>query len=386
MTSVSLRDIAKSYGATPVLKGVSLEVAAGEFLTLVGPSGCGKSTLLRTIAGLETSDRGSVAIGDRVVDGQRPKARDVAMVFQSYALYPHMTVEGNLALPLRMRRLSAWQRLPVIGRALPGAVEVTELIAHDVREVARSLAIDGLLARKPSQLSGGQRQRVAVGRALVRRPKVFLMDEPLSNLDAKLRIEMRSELKELHRRLGITFIYVTHDQCEAMTLSDRVAVMMAGELVQVASPQDLYADPQDVRVATFIGSPGINLIGATVDANGTVRVAGTVFGLATGLAPGSVELGIRPEALHRVERAGVRTLSGRVHLVEHLGSDLLVHVTTDGAARPVVARMTPAQGRDLKRGDAVHVAVDAANVLMFDADGRRLRPPATPALLPQAHG
>jgi multiple sugar transport system ATP-binding protein len=211
MAQLSLSNLTKSYGQTPVLRDVSLEIAHGEFLTLLGPSGCGKSTLLRIMAGLEVQDGGSLAIGDRNVDGLRPRARDVAMVFQSYALYPHMTVGANMALPLRMRRLSVWQRLPLLGRFLPGTRRTGAEIDTTVGETANALGIGHLLGRKPGQLSGGQRQRVAVGRAMVRNPAVFLMDEPLSNLDAKLRVQMRTEIKELHRRLGVTFVYVTHD-------------------------------------------------------------------------------------------------------------------------------------------------------------------------------
>jgi multiple sugar transport system ATP-binding protein len=270
MAAVALREIRKSFGSTSVLKNVSLEIASGEFLTLLGPSGCGKSTLLRIIAGLEAQDAGTVTIGDRVVDGLRPKLRDVAMVFQSYALYPHMTVAQNMGLPLRMRRLSFAQRLPFIGRLLPGTQRVAEEIDNEVVRTAKALEIGHLLHRKPGQLSGGQRQRVAVGRAMVRHPAVFLMDEPLSNLDAQLRVQMRTEIKDLHRRLGATFVYVTHDQSEAMTLSDRVAVMLQGDLLQVGSPQQIYADPADLRVAEFIGSPRINILPGVVRDTGLV--------------------------------------------------------------------------------------------------------------------
>src|SRR5262249_32602720 len=265
----------------------------------LGPSGCGKSTLLRILAGLELQDAGSVSIGERVVDGLRPKRRDVAMVFQSYALYPHMTVASNMALPLRMRRLSGLRRLPLLGHLLPGTARVVSDIDMEVTRTAKSLGIGHLLARKPGQLSGGQRQRVAVGRAMVRHPAVFLMDEPLSNLDAKLRVQMRAEIKELHQRLGITFIYVTHDQAEAMTLSDRVAVMLDGELLQVAPPQDIYADPDDRRVAEFIGSPKINMLEGIVRERGSISVAGSSLLRKADVAVGTgLTLGIRPEAFH----------------------------------------------------------------------------------------
>src|SRR5882757_790899 len=251
MSEISIRHIAKSFGAVSVLRGVSLEIEDGEFMTLLGPSGCGKSTLLRILAGLEHQDAGSVAIGGRTVDGVRPKRRDVAMVFQSYALYPHMTVGKNIALPLMMRRLSSWQRLPFIGRLLPGTAGARAEIEAAVLTTAKALGIDHLIHRKPGQLSGGQRQRVAVGRAMVRRPSVFLMDEPLSNLDAKLRVQMRAEIRTLQRELGVTTVYVTHDQSEAMTMGDRVAVMRKGVLQQVAAPHALYDDPDSLFVGAF---------------------------------------------------------------------------------------------------------------------------------------
>jgi multiple sugar transport system ATP-binding protein len=374
MTGVVLADIKKSFGSTPVLKGVSLDIAAGEFLTLVGPSGCGKSTLLRILAGLELQDSGTVSIGGRVVDGLRPKARDVAMVFQSYALYPHMTVERNMAVPLVMRHLSAMQRLPLIGRVWPGTAAKRAEIARDVHAVATALEIEPLLHRKPGQLSGGQRQRVAVGRAMVRQPAVFLMDEPLSNLDAKLRVQMRAEIKELHAKLGITFVYVTHDQTEAMTMSDRVGVMLDGELVQVAPPYALYDNPDDVRVAGFIGSPRINLLKATVAADGTIAAIGANIAVAHRLPPGTaVTLGIRPEALTLAREPIEQAITGRVRLVEHVGADLYIHADVAGETEPVIARVTPRDGRALKPGAPLRLVVHADTALLFDASGRRLR-------------
>jgi len=257
MASVTIRDIEKSFGPIRVLNGVSIDIEDGEFIVLVGPSGCGKSTLLRIIAGLEQQDSGNILIGDQPVDGLHASRRDVAMVFQSYALYPHLTVEKNISVPLRMRRLNFFQRFPFVGPLMPGTKEALADIAKDVNEVTETLGISHLMDRKPGQLSGGQRQRVAVGRAMVRHPQAFLMDEPLSNLDAELRVHMRAEIAELHRRLESTFIYVTHDQAEAMTMADRVAVMMDGDLLQVDTPSKVYADPSDIRVAEFIGSPKI---------------------------------------------------------------------------------------------------------------------------------
>lgn len=374
MASMLIDSIQKSYGATPVLRGVSLSIENGEFLTLLGPSGCGKSTLLRILAGLETQDAGSVSIGGRAVDNLRPKRRDVAMVFQSYALYPHMTVASNLALPLRMRRLSAFQRLPLLGRMLPATSRIAAEIHVEVTRTAKSLGIGHLLARKPGQLSGGQRQRVAVGRAMVRHPAVFLMDEPLSNLDAKLRVQMRAEIKELHRRLGVTFVYVTHDQAEAMTLSDRVAVMLDGELLQVAPPQDIYADPDDRRVAEFIGSPKINMLEGLVRERGLIDVAGSTLPIEVdALAGAHIILGIRPEAFHLVEHGGQGALTGSVRMIEHMGSDLFVHLDLAGVDHPLITRLLAERAPHIAPGQTLHVGVRPDRVLLFARDGRRLR-------------
>lgn len=261
MAALRLHQISRSFGSTRVLDGVDLDIRDGEFLTLVGPSGCGKTTLLRIIAGLDHAEEGQVEIDGALVDDLPPKQRDVAMVFQSYALYPYMTVAQNLALPLVMRKLSRLQRLPLIGPWWPGARARRREIDIAVEQVAESVGLGQMLHRRPAQLSGGQRQRVALGRAMVRRPKVFLMDEPLSNLDAKLRVDTRAEIADLHRRLGATFVYVTHDQVEAMTMSDRVALMMGGRILQLGTPQEIYDDPLDLRVAEFIGTPKINEIG-----------------------------------------------------------------------------------------------------------------------------
>jgi multiple sugar transport system ATP-binding protein len=380
MGAVAISSIFKSFGATPVLRGVSLDIADGEFLTLLGPSGCGKSTLLRVLAGLEVQDRGSVSVGGRVVDGVRPKQRNVAMVFQSYALYPHMTVAQNMALPLRMRRLSAWQRLPGLGRLLSGTRAINRDIAAEVTRIAAALNIDQLLERKPGQLSGGQRQRVAVGRAIVRHPAVFLMDEPLSNLDAKLRVQTRTEIKELHRRLGATFVYVTHDQAEAMTLSDRVAVMLDGELLQVAPPQQIYAEPQSRRVAEFIGSPKINMIEATVRERGLLDVAGSVLAIEVELPPATtLTLGIRPEAFYVTERGGPGSLTGTLRLVEHMGSDVFVHLDVAATSEPLVARLPVERAPVVAAGQTLHLSVRPERVLLFANDGRRIQSRASVA-------
>ncbi|MEP9368359.1 ABC transporter ATP-binding protein [Xanthobacter sp. VNH20] len=363
MATITLDGIRKHYGETEILKGVSLDIRDGEFLTLVGPSGCGKSTLLRILAGLEEQDAGDVSIDGRSVNGTRPKERDIAMVFQSYALYPHLCVFDNIALPLRTRRLSFAQRLPLLGPLVPGRRVIEAGIRAEVEQAAAMLDVTHLLARKPGQLSGGQRQRVALGRAMVRHPAVFLMDEPLSNLDAKLRVQMRAEITALHRRLGVTFVYVTHDQSEAMTMSDRVAVMMHGELLQVAPPEELYRDPQDLRVAEMIGSPKINVLPAAYWHGQGLPLPHCVPASATHVA-------FRPEA-SRLGPPADGQLLGTVANIENLGSDLFLHVVLrDGPVQPAVVRLSPEAPR-FAIGDAVSLWLDAGRLLAFDGAGRR---------------
>lgn len=382
MAALQLQRISRRFGQTLVLDGIDLDIRDGEFLTLVGPSGCGKTTLLRIIAGLDHADEGQVAIDGTPVDDLPPKKRDVAMVFQSYALYPYMTVAQNMALPLTMRRLSWAQRLPWIGRWWPGSQAGRHEVDAEVSQVAQSLGLDRLLQRRPAQLSGGQRQRVALGRAMVRRPKVFLMDEPLSNLDAKLRVDTRAEIADLHRRLGTTFVYVTHDQVEAMTMSDRVALMMGGRILQLGAPQALYDDPTDLRVAEFIGTPKVNVVSAVARAH-ALTVAGAPWPMRVDLADGAaVKLAVRPEAWQRrvvgAARAPVSealprcTVQGAVRLLESLGPETLVHVALDHQSEPVVARVEPGLARGLKLGESVVLEVDAARVLAFDEAGRRI--------------
>ena len=261
MTNIQLKNISKSYGTNLVLNDVSLNVEDRKFLTLVGPSGCGKSTLLRVIAGLEAPESGSVAIDGQLVTKTAPALRNLAMVFQSYALYPHLSVRENMKTPLKLRDLSFIERLPLIGSLIaPGK---HQSLNNQVEETAATLRINEYLERRPGQLSGGQRQRAALGRAMVRTPFAFLMDEPLSNLDAALRVHMRAELSELHRNLETTFVYVTHDQSEALTMSDRVAVMMDGMIVQIGTPEEIYNQPEFLSVAEFLGSPKINRLELT---------------------------------------------------------------------------------------------------------------------------
>jgi multiple sugar transport system ATP-binding protein len=371
MANLKLREISKSFASTPILREVSLDVRDGEFLTLLGPSGCGKSTLLRIIAGLEQPCTGSISIGDRVVDRWRAKDRDIAMVFQSYALYPHMTVAANLALPLLMRRLTPWQRLPLIGSLLPRTRAVRAAIAQEIGELATSLDLGHLLDRKPAQLSGGQRQRVALARAMVRRPAVFLMDEPLSNLDSTLRTQLRAEIAALRRKLSAAFIYVTHDQTEAMTLSDRVAVMFGGRIVQIGSPQSLYTQPATRQVAEFIGTPRINMLEGAVRPDLDIDVSDTHVVAEHDLAPGSrVFLGIRPEHLRLTERMGPATFTARIQRLEYMGNDILLYAIVLGQREPLVMRLSPQESTGLKADVTVHITAARAPVLLFDDEGR----------------
>jgi multiple sugar transport system ATP-binding protein len=309
MARVAFERVTKVYpGPVVAVDDLTLEVADGEFLILVGPSGCGKSTALRMVAGLERISDGMIVIGDRVINDVPPKDRDIAMVFQNYALYPHMTVEKNLGFGLRRRRTPR------------------EDVRQRVDEISEMLGLHDLLRRRPGQLSGGQRQRVAMGRALVREPEVFLLDEPLSNLDAKLRVQMRAELKRLHERIGVTTIYVTHDQVEAITLGERIAVLRDGVLQQVGPPQDVYDHPANVFVAGFIGSPPMNLLKGTA-ANGRVTVGDVELGPPSAPLPeGEVWVGIRPEGLRPVGEASAGSVfEVCVEVVEPLGDEVLVH-------------------------------------------------------------
>jgi multiple sugar transport system ATP-binding protein len=376
MAGILLEHVTKSFSGTIAVDDVSLEIADGEFLVLVGPSGCGKSTLLRMIAGLEEATVGRISIGARDVTDMAPKDRDIAMVFQTYALYPHMSVRQNIGYGLKTRGAP---KAEVTGR---------------VEEVAAMLGLAELLERRPSQLSGGQRQRVAMGRAIAREPQAFLLDEPLSNLDAKLRVGMRASLAQLHQRLGTTTVYVTHDQVEAMTLGQRVAVMRDGKLLQVDTPHVLYAEPRNLFVAGFIGSPAMNLVEATVDA-GVVRFAGHQVPLARARAvpDGPVILGIRPEVFEDTAFApGLPTIEVVVEVLEDLGSDAHIFFTVD--ARSITAEVLEAAADDEQRliadggalftarvdartaarvGDRLELAVDPERLHFFDPQtGARL--------------
>jgi multiple sugar transport system ATP-binding protein len=389
MADIAVRGVTKMYDSTaPAVDSVDLQVHDGELLVLVGPSGCGKSTLLRMIAGLEEVTAGTISIGDRDVTHLQPKDRDVAMVFQSYALYPHMTVAKNIGYPLRRAKVASAE------------------IARRVDEVAIVLQLGDVLERKPSQLSGGQRQRVAMGRAIIRHPQAFLMDEPLSNLDAKLRVEMRAEIARLQRELAVTMVYVTHDQVEAMTMGTRVAVLRAGTLQQVDAPQRLYDEPVNLFVATFIGSPAMNLFAASVQRDGdrtairfgehTLGVGEDVLRTHPRLAAMDgkrVVVGIRPEAMADVAtEPGAppdQVIEATVDLVESLGAELLVHVAVtappvaDGDAAEPWREAAARRGRAVARlgtkrrpapGEVIKLAVDPGDLHLFDADtGETLR-------------
>ena len=379
--SVKLDRIEKYYGPKKILKNISLSIEEGEFVTLVGPSGCGKSTLLRIVAGLAEHDAGSLHIGNVDVTHTLPRDRDVAMVFQSYALYPHMTVEQNIATPLRMQRLSRGARLPIIGRFWPGSQKIRQSIRHDVEQVAAQVQLEYLLGSKPAQLSGGQRQRVAVARAMVRQPGVFLMDEPLSNLDARLRVHMRAEISALHKRVGATFIYVTHDQVEAMTLSDRVAVMMDGEIIQAGTPRELFEQPNDIRIAQFIGSPEINILSAKTDKQGKVWLGTQAILLSLEQQDVPVKIGLRPEHLKLCNtitpytRQGVR-LETRLERTEILGHDVILFCKHLATKTPLTTRV-PLAVIDAMRSkgtwsENLILEADLGQALWFDMDGKRI--------------
>jgi multiple sugar transport system ATP-binding protein len=342
---VRYEQVSKSFGGVDALIDLDLDVPDGTFLALLGPSGCGKTTALRILAGLEDPTSGSVHLGDRNVTRLQPKDRDVAMVFQSYALYPHKSVADNIAYPLRVRKVPKAER------------------AGRVAEVARMLSIDGLLERMPRALSGGQRQRVALARAIVREPRVFLMDEPLSNLDAQLRLQMRIEIKRLQKQLGVTTLYVTHDQVEAMTMADMVAVMHEGRLQQLARPADLYAHPTNLFVARFCGSPPMNVLDGEVSGGAFAHAQGTVA-LRDAPVRGRAKLGFRPEHGRIVAAAAPGTLRGEVYVVEPLGNETLITVALEGE----LVNLRAAAGVEPAIGTPVGILPDRNHLHIFDAD------------------
>ncbi|WBU63923.1 ABC transporter ATP-binding protein [Paracoccus aerodenitrificans] len=350
MATMEIRSATKNYGAVRVLEDINLQIADGEFIVLVGPSGCGKSTLLRMIAGLEEITGGELFIDGRLMNLLPPKARDIAMVFQSYALYPHMTVADNMSYSLRLRRTGK----PTIQQKL--------------RDASAKLGLDTLLDRKPKALSGGQRQRVAMGRAIVRQPKAFLFDEPLSNLDARLREHMRAEIRKLHRELGATSIYVTHDQVEAMTLADRIVAMHGGQIQQVGTPLELYDRPANLFVAGFIGSPGMNLMRGRIE-GGTFRLSdGGAVSLPGNIkaADGDATLGIRPE--HVAVANGEGDFRASVELVEPTGHGIILHLSLAGMAFKVLTN----DRRWLDPGPDLRISLPAELLHLFDAEGVRI--------------
>ncbi len=364
MASLEIKGVKKRFGAQEILKGIDIAIEAGEFLVLVGPSGCGKSTLLNMIAGLDTVTQGDIVIGGRLVNDLHPSERDIAMVFQSYALYPNMSVEQNISFGMEMRKVPKEER------------------TRAIQEVSKLLQIDVLLQRKPSQLSGGQRQRVAMGRALVRKPRIFLFDEPLSNLDAKLRVDMRTEIKKLHQRLGSTIVYVTHDQTEAMTLATRIAVMRGGELLQIGTPSQIYNQPANVFVAGFMGSPSMNLIRSRLEVrDGVVQLVIAEGGMSETIplseredlrsfAGRDVIAGLRPEAIQDrpSQEGGYRqSVSATIIVTEPTGADTLAELSIGG--RELIARLSA--DCNFQPGDRVRVSLDLSKIVFFDPASER---------------
>jgi len=367
MANLTIDNVKKSYGKTEILKGINIAIEAGEFLILVGPSGCGKSTLMNSIAGLEDVTEGRILIADKDVTYTSPKDRDIAMVFQSYALYPNMTVAQNISFGLEMRKVPKEER------------------DVEIQRVAELLQISHLLDRKPAQLSGGQRQRVAMGRALARRPQLYLFDEPLSNLDAKLRVEMRTEIKKLHKKLGTTIVYVTHDQIEAMTLADRIAVMKDGEVQQLGTPQEIYDNPANLFVAGFMGSPAMNFIPSKIVEQNGVPMLELNASETTALPfpnPDSLKahvgetvlLGLRPEMItepqpHKEGQAFVVTTGIEVEVTEPMGADTMILTRINDAE--INCRSNPAY--PAKPGDVINMMFDTSKAVVFDAkSGKRL--------------
>ena len=386
MAHLKLEKIYKNFGDTEIIKALNLSINDGEFLTLVGPSGCGKSTLLRIIAGLEQQSSGHVFIADISVDTQKPSKRDLAMVFQSYALYPHLSVFDNIAVPLRMRLLNFWQRLPIIRKCIYGTRQQDKNIYNQVTEVAETLGLTALLDRKPGKLSGGQRQRVAVGRAIVRQPQAFLFDEPLSNLDAKLRVHMRAEITRLHQQLKTTFIYVTHDQAEAMTMSDRIAVMMEGEIVQIGTPAEVYRNPCDIRVAQFIGSPEINILEGQILDTDLISLWDQLIDISLACAKtntqskdSDISIGVRPENIFLVSSSTNHskpkiTIQGKITLIENLGAEVFAYISINekGCSKEIMIRLSHEAAIGIHANQLIDIGFLIESLLIFDAVGKRI--------------
>ncbi len=387
MASITLKGVTKSFGKFTAVSNINLDVADGEFLVLLGPSGCGKSTLLRMLAGLESVTEGEIHVDRQRVDELPPSARDMAFVFQSYALYPHMTVRRNITFPLIMRQFRWWFHVPLLGGFAKRRIERSPEVRDLVESTAQILALTNMLDRLPKTLSGGQRQRVALGRAMVRKPQVFLMDEPLSNLDAKLRTAMRAELINLHRNVGGTFVYVTHDQVEAMTMGTRIALMRDGVVQQFATAREIYSSPINTYVARFIGTPPMNLLVATLEGD-ALRIGEASLPVPQGLQAASratggrsVLVGVRPNALTTGPAGAPGTIAGEVVLVEHIGAESLISVRMAQArtgheeqetVRDEVMVTIPGYS-ELRPGERVGLTVDLAEAVLFAADtGQRI--------------
>ena len=387
MAAIDLRGVTRTFGTKHAVNDINLDVADGEFLVLLGPSGCGKSTLLRMLAGLESLTSGAILLDGKRIDQLPPSARDMAFVFQSYALYPHMTVRRNITFPLIMRHHRWWFHVPGIGHLAKRRIERSPEVQDLVSRTANILALTPMLDQLPKTLSGGQRQRVALGRAMVRKPQVFLMDEPLSNLDAKLRTAMRAEIIKLHAQVGGTFVYVTHDQIEAMTMGSKIALMRDGVVQQFGSARDIYTNPINTYVARFIGTPPMNLLAATAEPGG-MRFGDAVVPVAPSLAAAAgragnagVLVGVRPSALLVESPGAPGTIAGQVALVEHIGAESLITVRLakvrtgheeEGQDRDEVMATSPGYS-DLRPGAAVGLRPDLAEAVLFAAEtGQRL--------------
>ena len=371
-SSLEIRAVSKHFGSFAALDEISLSVKPGELVSILGPSGCGKSTLLRVIAGLSGAEAGDILIGGQSVQATPPKDRGVAFVFQSYALYPHLNGYDNIAAPLVMRELSAWERLPMMGRLFASTRARQESIDRRVQATAELLKIESFLDRKPSQLSGGQRQRVALGRALIREPQLFLLDEPLANLDASLRNHTRSELSALQKRLGTTTLFVTHDQTEAMALSDRIALMFAGKIRQIGTPDELYRNPVDLDVARFLSQPYLNTLPAAVSASGRAVVAGEHLPFADARQPDSIGIvGFRPEHCQLLQRKTPGSLAVAVERLEHAGAEAHVFTRLVGTGELCVVRIASTAMHDWPPGAQVWLSINPMEGWFFPRAAQR---------------
>jgi multiple sugar transport system ATP-binding protein len=374
MPHISFQDVTKKFGKSTVIHGFSAEIEDGEFLVLLGPSGCGKSTMLRVIAGLADMSSGAIEFDGTVINGLEPKERKIAFVFQSYALYPHMSVYDNIAFPLIMDRFKSWYHVPIINSIARRILRSTPDVKTKVLEVAQMLELEPMLSRRPRTLSGGQRQRVAVARALVRDPDLYLLDEPLSNLDAKLRTQMRSEITELYKKVKKSFIYVTHDQVEAMTMATKMIVMNDGEIRQIGTPDEVYHSPADTFVAKFIGSPPMNIVAVTASGTGAELPSGEKIVLGS-KAPktGAVLLGVRPEHVRIVDAN--KGVSAVIESVENLGAESILSLTfgapkgsAEGKGSKILAKVG---GSSIARaGDTVGIEFEPGTFRWFDADSQ----------------